>query len=98
MSWAITEEAISVIESTAERLGEITEAIHSETAKLRDAFEENQNGLGAHTDSIQSLLEEMESEEESGAKLVKKLVRKLTRAVQIRREILENDRYKGHSR
>lgn len=95
MSWGVNEQAIAALENMSSQLTEVSDRIKQETQKLRTSFEDNEDGLGPHTSSILALIEEVEQTDEEASAPVKKLVLKLTRAAQLRRDQLENDRYKG---
>ena len=97
MSYAVTEEAVSALESMGAELDELTEAIRMINGSLRSAFEENEAGLGAHSADILTLIEDVEATTEEANGPVKKLVLKLRRAAMIRRKHIEERRY-GRSR
>ena len=97
MSWEVTPEAVSAMESTAARLEELSAAIHAETGKLRSVYEENESGLGYHSADIGQLLEELESIEQDASGPVLKRVLKLTRAAAVRKAHIDNNPY-GHGR
>lgn len=93
MSFAVTEEAIALMNNLSASLEEEMAQINEITKKLRNAFDTNRAGLGAHTEDISNLLDDVESEESDAQKPVKKLVLKLTRASLIRRGHLDNNVY-----
>ena len=98
--WAVSEQAIQSLLNMGTQLEALAERIHKETEKLKTTFEENEDGLGAHSSSIASLIEEVEGAEADATIPVKKLVLKLQRAAVIRQQHLDNNRYntKGRSR
>lgn len=99
--WQVTEQAIAAMNNMSAQLQELAAKIHSETEKMKSTFEENQDGLGAHSADIQALIEEVEGTEQDASIPVKKLVLKLQRAALIRQKHIETQRYsqgKGRSR
>ena len=96
--WTVTEESIQAMDNTKGRLTELEASIRQEIQKLKSVYEENNDGLGAHSNEIGSLIEEVEKAGEDASKPVLKLVLKLTRAAAIRRAHIENDPYKGNGR
>ena len=99
--WQVTEQAIAAMNNMSAQLQELAVKIHQETEKMKSTFEENQDGLGAHSSDIQSLIEDVEGTEENATIPVKKLVLKLQRAALIRQKHIETQRYtqsKGRSR
>lgn len=99
--WRVTEQAIAAMNNMSAQLQELAEKIHSETEKMKSTFEENQDGLGAHSADIQALIDEVEGTEQDASIPVKKLVLKLQRAALIRQKHIETQRYtqgKGRSR
>lgn len=99
--WQVTEQAIAAMMNMSAQLQELSEKIKQETAKLKSTFEENQDGLGAHSGEIQNLLDDVETTEEDASKPVLKLVLKLQRAAAIRQKHIDSNVYqssKGRSR
>lgn len=91
--WQVTEQAIAAMNNMSAQLQELIEKIHSETKKTKSTFEENQDGLGAHSTDIQALIDEVEGTEQDATTPVKKLVLKLQRAALIRRKHIERNTY-----
>lgn len=101
MITTVTEEGIAALLNLGDRLEQETEKVHQECAKLESVFEENQAGLGPHSEKIRALLEEVGEAESDAAAPVKKLVLRLNRAAAIRTRILNSTLYstgKGRSR
>lgn len=99
--WQVTEQAIAAMNNMSAQLQELAVKIHQETEKMKSTFVENQDGLGAHSSDIQSLIEDVEGTEEDATIPVKKLVLKLQRSALIRQKHIETQRYtqsKGRSR
>lgn len=99
--WQVTEQAVSAMLNMSGQLGQLVEKIHKETEKLKSAFETNQDGLGAHSADIQSLIEDVEGAEDDATIPVRKLALKLQRAAVVRQGHIENQRYtqsKGRTR
>lgn len=97
MSWSVSEEAITAIDTAATQLEESREQMKAAVTTLKNVFDENSSGLGAHADQIQKLIEDVEAAEEAGWQPVKKLTRKLVRARTIRQEHIDGG-YTGKSR
>lgn len=91
--WTVSEEGIAALNNMAAQLEELSKTIHDETSTLMQVFEENQAGLGAHAESIRSLIEDLQDTEEDATIPVKKLVLKLQRAALIRARSLNDDPY-----
>lgn len=91
--WQVTEQAVAAMNNMSTQLQEYMVKIHQETAKMKATFESNQDGLGAHSASIQTLIEEVEGTEQDATIPVKKLVLKLQRAALIRQKHIETQRY-----
>ena len=98
MSIGVSQEAVNYLNSMAQSLTELSIQIHSITQSLKEVFEENKDGLGAHSADIQRLLDELEQTEQEASDPVKKLVLKLTRASAVRRQHIDTQRYSGRSR
>lgn len=99
--WEVTEQAIAAMNNMSAQLQELAAKINQETQQLKASYDENKDGLGAHSADIQALLDEVETAEEDASIPVKKLVLKLTKAALIRQKHIETKRYtqsKGRSR
>lgn len=94
--WQVTEEAVAEMNNMAAQLEELATRIHQETERMKSAFEENWDGLGAHSADIQALIDEVEDTEQGASIPVKKLALKLQRAALIRQKHIDTKRY-GHS-
>lgn len=92
-AWAVTEEAVAALINMAEQMDQLAEKIHQETEKLKTVYEENKEGLGHHSDSIQKVIETVEGTEQDASIPVKKLVLKLQRAALIRKKHIDTQRY-----
>lgn len=96
-SWQVTEQAVADMNNISKQLQNIAAKIHSETEKIKSAFEENHDGMGAHSANIQALIEDVEGTEQDAAIPVQKLVLKLQRAALVRKKHIENNRYGSQS-
>ena len=90
MNWNVSDEAIAALINMSGTLQEIATKIHQETEKLKATFEENKDGLGAHSDDIIAIIEDIEASEEDANIPVKKLVLKLQRSALARK--IHNER------
>lgn len=95
MPTSVTREAVAGLRQMKEELLSFHETITKEVSNVKSVFEDNQDGLGAHSDSIRELLEELGETTEEGGALVRKLVRRLERSALIREEIIDTDEYKS---
>lgn len=99
--WSVTEEAIATMNNMSAQLQELVAKIHLETQRMKSTFEENQDGLGAHSADIQALIDDVEGAEQDASVPVKKLALKLQRAALIRQTHRNTNSYaqsKGRSR
>ena len=94
---SVSEEAISAEQALVSALDSHPEQVGKEITALKDAFMENKEGLGAHADDIQKLLEDMGEMCDSAGILVKKLVLKLQTDIMFRRSRIDDNAY-GRSR
>ena len=98
MSWGVTMEAVNAMNNMSRNLEELAVKIHNEIGLLRQEFDSDKDGLGAHSADIATLLDDVEETEQEGSVPVKKLVLKLTRAAAIRVAHINTKRYSGRSR
>lgn len=93
----VTAESVAALRNMRNELEELSTQLKQEVNKLRDVFEENQNGLGSHSNEIRALLEELGVTADEAEAPVKKLQKKLTRAASIRSSLISDSTY-GRSR
>lgn len=96
--WAVTEEALAAMETAAGAMEETTQKLKEDISQLEGAFEENEAGLGAHSNDIRDLIEELQQIGEEASNPVKKLILKMSKSIVIRRAHIEQNNYKGKSR
>lgn len=97
--WAVTEESLAAMDAATKAMDEITEKIQQDIKQLVSAFEENEAGLGKHSDKIRILIEDLEAIGQEASNPVKKLILKMMRSMLIRQKHIEEDRYsRGKSR
>jgi len=97
--WQVTEDALSAMEVAAAGMEETNKKLLEDIKVLESVFEENEDGLGAHSDDISSLLEELQKIGEDAAIPVKKLILKMAKSILIRKDHMERNRYsQGRSR
>lgn len=96
--YKVTLEAVQSMMSMSDQLTELQEKIHQETAKLQAAYDENKDGLGAHSDDIKNLIDDVQSAEDEASKPVKKLVLKLCRASANRLKDIQEQYYNSQGR
>ena len=90
---SVTEESVRQLEEMAGRLEELTEEIRAELGALQETWEEQQDGLGAHSGSIRDLIREMEQIEKDAAGSAAMLALRLEKSALIRRMHIEQDLY-----
>ena len=91
---SVTEESVRQLEEMAGRLEELTEEIRAELGALQETWEEQQDGLGAHSGSIRDLIREMEQIEKDAAGSAAMLALRLEKSALIRRMHIEQDLYR----
>ena len=93
----VTQQAVASMRKMRDDLEDISNQLKAEIRKLDDAFEENKNGLGSHTDDIRKLLDElMEAADEADGPV--KVLRNSLRKSALLREQSMNDSPYGRSR
>lgn len=93
--WGVSEEAIDAMKQLAGSLIDTVEKLKIRLSSLKSAFEENEAGLGAHSDQILTLIEDMDRWTGETETAVKKLSFKLLKAASIRRAHVEESHYGG---
>lgn len=92
-AWSVSEAAAGALEQTAAKLEELLQTKQAARQALSEAFEENESGLGAHSDQIRALIEEARKTDAEGSVQVRKLSRKVKFAAMTRRKHIENSGY-----
>ncbi len=98
MSVTVTDQAVSALNNAAQQLEELSNQIHQETEALVSVYDENKEGLGAHSASIEKLINDVKDIEEEGKIPVKKLVLKLMKSALIRAQHIGNNVYSSGGR
>ena len=98
MSLKVTSEAIQALKTLKSRAEELHQDLLTGTSTLKTAFDENKNGLGAHSNSISKLLEDLGAEGTSAGTPVKKLTRRLDTSIVIRQKVIDDDPYSAGGR
>lgn len=97
--WAVNEEGLMAMDAATKAMDETTEKIQQDIKQLESAFEENEAGLGAHSDEIRTLIEELQAVGQEASNPVKKLILKMMKSMLIRQKHIEESSYtKGRSR
>lgn len=89
----VTAESVAALRNMRNELEDLSTQLKQEVNKLRDAFEENESGLGSHSAEIRALLEELGETADEADAPVKKLQKKLTRAASIRDNLISDSSY-----
>ena len=90
---AVSEEAIESLKSLVTSISECLEMISGEVNVLKSAYFENESGLGAHSDTIGKLIEDLEALSKDSENLGKRLGLKLSKAAVIRQAHREKNPY-----
>jgi hypothetical protein len=90
----VTTEAVQATRALRSQVIELHKDLLNATKGLVEAFAENQRGLGAHSESIKTLLENLATEGTASGEPVKKLTRKLKVSADIRQANIDNPHYK----
>lgn len=96
-SVTVTEEAVAKLNEYSSIIRESNAEIKEECDSLARIFDENKDSLGAHSDSIDALIEEARRIAAEASDTMRNLSLKLTKAAAIRKAHLELDRYSGKS-
>lgn len=97
--WTVSDEAINNMDSLAGQLDECQNNLKAILATLKSDFDDNEGGLGAHSDSIKALIEELEGLIGDSSQKVLKLVLKLRKSAGIRKSHIDTNNYsKGKTR
>lgn len=91
----VTAEAVRALRYAGEVLCMQSEKMEQNLAQLHRIFEENAAGLGAHTNKIRALLEELDDQALEAKKANHKIVLRMERAAKIREILLEENPYKN---
>lgn len=94
MSYTVTPESVGAMNSTSNNLNEAIEAVNQAINSLQGTYEATQGGLGAHSASIGSLIEETRAVGTEGNNSIKILALKLTKAALLRQVHIDTDNYK----
>lgn len=95
----VNEQVVSAEKALEKRLSELRMDILVGIRNLAQTYSENRTGLGAHTQSINRLLEALgEFATGDATAPVKKLEKKLKRSYTLRQSIIDNDVYGGGGR
>ena len=98
MSLTVTQEAIQATRALRSRVTELHKDLLTATKNLATTFGENQQGLGAHSKSIQELLNDLDSEGNDSTEPVKKLTKKLKISADTRQAHLDKNTYTSKKR
>lgn len=91
--WQVTPESVEKMNMLATQIVTEADAIASSSNALKDEFEANRSGLGAHVESVAKLIETVNENEMLAGKTVKKFAVKVQRAAMIRKQHIEGNRY-----
>lgn len=93
--WSVSEESVERMRQLSETMTETVVGLQEELNSLKSVFEENEAGLGRHSDKILALIIEMDQWQKEAAAAVKKLAFRLLKAASIRRVHIDNSVYSG---
>lgn len=92
--WNVSVESVERLKQLAGQLTETTDGLAGAVSTLKEDFEENEKGLGAHSDDILSLIGDMDKLAGDTAAVVNQLCFKLLKAAAVRQSHIENSVYK----
>lgn len=90
----VSAEGIRALDDLSAALNDRNQHMLLTLRQLREVFEDNAAGLGAHTDEIRLLLDELEELAEKAAQNNQKLAKKAARAATLRRGLVEESPYR----
>lgn len=93
--WNVSAESVERLRQLAQLLKDIAGELAGTVSALKDDFGENEEGLGAHSEDIILLIEEMEKLAGESAAVVNKLSFKLLKAATVRQSHIDNAVYSG---
>lgn len=93
--WQVNEDAINALTNLTSQVRELTESITQQISNLNDTFQSNSNGLGKHSDVIGTLLQDINTCNNEANRSSNKLQVKLNKAITIRKNHIENNKYKS---
>lgn len=91
--WNCSDESINELKKINDGILKIMEEEDKYFHQLYSVFEHNSEDIGPHANSIATVIDDISAAMLEENKLIKKLSIKLIKAINIRRNILENDRY-----
>ena len=84
MPLTVTEDAVIALRALADHVSDLQSAIRSDVALLLLEFEQEQKGLGAHSGEIEALLTDLQTQCDSGKRVLRRLVRRLRTSADLR--------------
>ena len=99
MSMNVTQESIAALKTMSTRLQELQKDLQAGASSLEAAFNENKDGLGAHSTSILTLIQELKKytgDVAGPSGPVKKLVKRLQVSADVRQKHIDTDHYNIH--
>ena len=90
----VNEQAIAALKTLRSEVNSLHKDLLTGTKNLITAYAENEQGLGAHSQAIQSIIDDLNGNAESGSKPVKRLVRKLKVSEDVRQIHRNTNEYK----
>lgn len=93
--WNVSAESVERLRQLAQLLKDTAGKLSRTVSALKDDFEENEGGLGAHSGDIILLIEEMEKLAGDSTAAINKLSFKLLKAAMMRQSHIDNSVYSG---
>lgn len=91
--WAVTEDSVDKLKQLSGALGEVTNNLKNSISTLKDSFSDNVSGLGAHSDDIAALIENMNNLIFDTEVIVNKMSFKILKAAAVRQAHIDNNPY-----
>lgn len=95
MKYAVNEEGVSAIQSTANSVQSSLEAISALTNKIRSSASNYCGCIGPHESSLEEALEQIEESVKSASEPANSVAEKLNEVAEAYEEIISNDPYLG---
>lgn len=92
--WNVSAESVERLKQMVGQMTEITDGLAGVVSTLKENFEENEKGLGAHSDDILVLIGDMDKVAGDAAVVVSKLSFKLLKAATVRQNHINNYVYR----
>lgn len=94
--WAVTEDSVDQLKQLSSALVDVANDLENSISTLKDSFDDNADGLGAHSGDIAVLIEDMDNLISNTKTIVNKLSFKILKAATVRQAHIDNNLYDSH--